>query len=307
MNTHANESLPLPYWVLNPTSSVTSSRSTSYILTETHCAGACESPSTPEEYFQSIYSFEIACRTIFLKAPPDGMNTSLGVGMQNLQKLGAFDPSLVTRAIHLIRDPWSNIVSRFHAARRNIPITQGNGTTPGLSSDYGNKTGEGESWLDNHLDSAEGLHKWCREMGTQLPLQFNDTFQYFPYTEEVTTLMQNVPCSLEILKYIQWHNNVEQWIAMYSESPSLVIYFEDLEVVQDRTRIIQDMALFLNLTIKDKSTSKIGNMPVDFFMNRVWYGDQYFNQDERINMERLVRKLSFPRTMKLLERYFIKR
>jgi hypothetical protein len=56
---------------------------------------------------------------------------------------------------------------------------------------------------------------------------------------------------------------------------------------------------------KSSGTTKGGGIREgDFFMDRVWYGDKYFSEDERKNMELLIQKLAFPKTLGLLKRYF---
>jgi hypothetical protein len=346
-----------PFWVMDPYPSSThpsSHSNTQSILTETHCSGTCaESPCLPSDYIQSIYSFEQACRTLFIKTPPPpvgknirttrrrylqggGASTQSSSGSSilgvDMQRIGTVDPSLVTRAIHLIRDPWSNIVSRFHASRRvhfissspelntspstATSIQGGNSNTNTTTT---NTTVNGslsivDPWLANHPDTMEGLHNWCQDMmNTDGPFldnnSYNDTLWslYFPSSwDTISSLMQSVSCSYEIFKYVMWHNHAEEMSAMYFDSPSHVVYFEDLQDSQDRIQIIHDMTTFLNMTTSSKSsTTKGGGIREgDFFMDRVWYGDKYFSEDERKNMELLIQKLAFPKTLGLLKRYF---
>lgn len=338
-----------PFWVLDPRSSASVTAHT--ILTETHCSGAYESPYTHQDYIQSIFSFEQACRTLFIKAPPMEKNIStttrrnlqpgasispsntssagsISIGM-DMKQIGIVDPSLVTRAIHLIRDPFSNIVSRFHVSRRfyyssnqdmmNATIQ---GTLDSSGKSYNKNTtittasvssvnSDGntlDSWLTQHPDTSEGLHTWCNDMNADLPSKDdlnNDTWShYLPTWETISTLMQTVPCSLEVFKYVMWHNHALELSSMYLDSPSYVVYFEDLQNSEDRIQIVHDMVSFLNMTMSKASTSKGGFREEDFFMDRVWYRDRYFSEDERKNMELLIRKVAFPRTLKLLERYF---
>ena len=321
-----------PYWVMDPILSKTSPPlSTQLILTDTHCTVPCpSSPCPPEDSIQSFFSFEQACRTLFIQAPPMGKNISnhrylqqqqqqqqgMGADM-HMQQVGTLDPSSIKRAIHLIRDPFSNIVSRFHVSRRfHVPKQDTNETIQGISLDHGNSssTTDGsnvsDTWLGNHPDTIEGLHTWCRENEVEdIPLINSTWFKYSPWYDDIQSLIQNTPCSLEVLKYIVWHNHAEQFIAMYLDYPSHVIYFEDLDESQERIQVIHDIASLLNMTLGSSnnpksSTTKIAHPEGDFFIDRVWYGDLYFSEEERKNMERLIRKVAYPRTLALLERYF---
>lgn len=74
-----------------------------YILTKTHCGGRCVNCS-PDRYVETLESFEEACVKI---------DNDVSTAKEDENFLH-YDLSIVKRAVHLFRDPFDNVVSRFH-------------------------------------------------------------------------------------------------------------------------------------------------------------------------------------------------
>lgn len=80
-------------------------KQTSYIMTKTHCGGRCTKCS-PEAYIETTRSFGIACRS------------GCRHGTNHTKEFVTYDQGLAQqRAIHLIRNPIDNLVSRLHMER----------------------------------------------------------------------------------------------------------------------------------------------------------------------------------------------
>jgi hypothetical protein len=95
-----------PFWV-DPTMHLEFDDPTEYVLTKTHCGGRCER-CPPRKYVETTYSFRHRCLAGKWVAHDNGKNTVV---------YGSYPPDRVTKAIHLIRDPFDNVVSRFHLER----------------------------------------------------------------------------------------------------------------------------------------------------------------------------------------------
>ena len=84
-----------------------------------------------------------------------------------------YDAELVQRAIHLVRDPFNNIVSNFHLERHQQMKKQN------------------KAWLDTFPNDAVGFRKWCHD----IDLKFIDeefTSRLLP--RDVTDLFGSIPC-----------------------------------------------------------------------------------------------------------------
>jgi Sulfotransferase domain len=98
-----------PFWV--PQDNFTAPQR--YVLTKTHCGLRCtECP--PELYAETTYSFKRKCAGTKYLPPFDGGSTTTTT-THRIAKYGHY-PSFdrVEKAIHLVRDPFDNVVSRFH-------------------------------------------------------------------------------------------------------------------------------------------------------------------------------------------------
>ena len=102
----------------------------------------------------------------------------------------------VSRAIHLIRDPFDNLVARMHLSVM---------------------TGEVQP-LDH---TREGLLIWS----SQLQEKWGAT-SLWSVDADVTKLMREVPCGSDWYRYVQWHNNALEMIES-QRLQTLVVYYED--------------------------------------------------------------------------------
>jgi Sulfotransferase domain len=134
-----------------------------FILTETHCGGYCVDCGVADYLHLSLLSFEAQCRT----------------GQAWGGEVVSYDPSVaVAKAVHLIRDPFDNIVGRMH-----------------LGSVHQQSRGEAGF---NH--SQQGLQEWCHYLDEK----------YQDHDESTHALDMDLPCRAEWFRYIQWHNLVAE-------------------------------------------------------------------------------------------------
>ena len=147
-----------------------------YVLTKTHCTGYCTFCSQ---------SGSLVSPSKFAERCHPG---------SKLPTASRREP--VHRAIHLIRDPFDNLVARMHLAT---------------------KTGRVES-LDH---TREGLLTWS----SQLQEKWGTT-RKAALEADVFELMEQVPCGSDWFRYVQWHNNALEMIESQGLE-TLVLYYED--------------------------------------------------------------------------------
>lgn len=158
---------------------------TGYILTKTHCGGRCTMCS-PIQYLETKETFLENCAKIKYRLK----------GETHLNEL-VYDPSIIARAVHLFRDPFDNVVSRFHLHWKEAD----------------------SDWQKLYPKNATGFRKWCKESD-----------RLFPNKEKqidagiVDTMA--VPCHAEFHKYIAWHNNVFE-VTNDLSLPTLILHYEE--------------------------------------------------------------------------------
>jgi hypothetical protein len=164
-----------------------------FILTKTHCGGRCvKCPAS--EYVTDAKTFYRGCE-----------RTSGFRGHRQFELSSS--KAEVVKLIHLIRNPFDNIVARFHLEQRHIV----------------EKSPDLEALLPKN---ATCFRKWCSELDKVF--SFEDS-KYF--TSKQRHLMELVPCHSEFFKYAQWHRLLVEAVDL----PTLVVFYEDYHYAQNLT------------------------------------------------------------------------
>lgn len=254
-------------FILSPKKSLPSK----YILTKTHCGGRCTNCG-PKAYIETRESFLEKCTR--------GTNTTRHHSMEDIKKERKgektsrsyvyYDPSIVKKAIHLIRNPFDNTVSNFHLAHHKYE-----------------KSGDMEL-LQRYPSNREGFRSWCHN----LDAKFTEEEQVSKHISvSILKLFQEIPCHNSFYLFAQWHNLSIRAIEDL-KLKSLKIYYEDYNTKFDKTydRIFK----FLHL-------DPVGPTP-EFIGGKQYI--EYFTDSERKAVKTLVHKMSDFKTWKLVERYF---
>jgi hypothetical protein len=221
-----------------------------YILTKTHCGGRCVNCSAGE-YVIDAKAFYTACeRTSGFRG-----NRRFELSSSN---------AAVSKVIHLIRNPFDNIIARFHLERKH----------------FVEKNPDLETFLPKN---ATGFRRWCSELDKRF--SFEDS-KYF--ASKSLPVMQQVPCHAEFFKYAQWHNLLNEAIDL----PALVVFYEDFHTAQNATS--QKIFDFLEQEPID---------PLRPFRAPPDYSD-HFRQSEKDAAKILLEYFSFTATWALVRRYF---
>jgi len=249
-----------PFWY---TTYGSTTKPTNNVLTLSHCAGHCIYPCHPENYIQTEASFEETCRSIIDRSA-DGEGYEISITPK----------TDISKIIHLIRDPFSNIVSRFHEYLLEDNIKR-----------------EDSKFSDNRV----GFKAWCLEMDTNVELSNLDRESNL-ITYEIKELMKDVPCHSEFYKYVSWHNHVME-MAWNERYPILQVYYEDYASKSKEQQLAIQMAGFLEERIINTSNVIPLTMVVRSYRN-------YYTDEERLSAEKLVKAMALTTTWDVLERYF---
>jgi hypothetical protein len=143
-----------------------------YILTKTHCGGTCLCAS-PQEYVETVRSFEIACRS--------------GNKIVNDTKIPTlYDGSVPKRAVRVIRNPFDNIVARLHHEQKRWGRMKDN-----------------QDNLNVFNATKEGFRTWCQFQDSRaVRKEMSSRF----FDDELWRLAKDLPCHAEFMRYVWWHN-----------------------------------------------------------------------------------------------------
>lgn len=229
-----------------------------YILTLTHCGGLCMYPCTLNQYIKTEEVFEEDCRLVMKDATP--------INLENVEE-NITPRTKIGKLVHLIRDPFSNVVSRFHAYAD-------------FNSEYTN--------------DETGFQKYCSDMDSNQELSEMEASTNL-ISDEIKLLLKNVPCHAEFYRYIAWHNHVAE-LSWNWDYPTLNVFYEDLDSPQSRSQQAVALANFLETPIVDTNKGPEGLVVANY--------RNYFTQAHQAAIETLTRTMAFTKTMALLERYF---
>lgn len=261
----SNTSVPIyhdPLYANGPylSESITKARNIGhFVLTKTHCGGRC-SRCGPETYMETLESFKTACLTARRGTSWNGV-----ISFEKVQ----YSDSLVYGAIHIMRNPFDNVVSRFHLIQK-----------------VNKKLGDikFEKTFPNNL---KGFRKWCNYMDKQY-LDSEAKMLDAPIFE----MFQSIPCHSDFYRYVQWHNLAFQ-VTEVMDIPSIVVYYEDYE--HDFDSVKDRILSFIDL--KDE-----GYRNVTFSSGKTYHN--YFTKNERGAVRRLFHHLASKQTNESIARYF---
>ena len=234
-----------------------------YILTKTHCAGYCFSDCPPNWYVVNQEKFQSECSRGARYIPSDNAPEE--------QIWVQYDPNIVKKVIHLYRNPFENIVGRFHHERRNN-VLQGN-----------------HAWVNQYPDNESGFKAWCRDADERFSPAIAFNSEKTSFDNSFLDVAMKSPCYAEIIKFTQWHNHAHSVVENMG-LPSITIHIEDFGTDFDRT--LQSILNFIELP-------RYGD-PIQYNFNSY---KSYFSKDERTRMASFMKYLSSPVTWDSLGQY----
>jgi len=231
-----------------------------YVITKTHCDGKC-THCKPKKYEQTPQSFEKGCCTGKRTIPAHD-----GRGYETESFM--YDNKLVKKIIHLVRNPFDNMVSRFHL-HYNKEISRNN-----------------SDWVRAHPKDKEGFSVWCKEMGDQF---VSAELEFFG--KAFIANSRNVPCYADFYRYVQWHNQAFN-LTHHLDVPSLILHYEDYH--EEFNGTVSKILEFLELWHVQQ--------PPEFFWNEY---PEYYSQTEKESAIRWMKSFSSKGTMNhIMSHYF---
>ena len=233
-----------------------------YILTKTHCGGYCIKCS-PRRYVLNAAQFEAECRT-----------GNKRVNRTEITTPQAYPASLPKKAVHVIRNPFDNLVARLHHQR---------------------KTWEKENTTKSeHLklfqSTEEGFRKWCSFVDySSAPTHISDLKVFDNTTMD---LFEQAPCASDVYRWTQFHNLALEVTKDRLHIPVQTIHYEAYANRFEET--VHDLLEFLELP-------SVSEAPP--FIRGKEYPD-YFSDEDRYHVAKLVQHLSTNKTWPFLKHYF---
>lgn len=228
-----------------------------YVITKTHCGSRCLNCG-PDEYVETPEFFLKRCASGHARVAPKRRRVDV-----------EYPPERVAKAIHLIRNPFHNIIARYHLEHRHYG--------------YKNQT----EWLEKHGNDQEGLQKYCRDLDRAYKTEDEKFFG--------KGKVPKAPCHGEFYKWTQWHNLVHKSLALIEslhEVPVLTVYYEDYSANFNAT--VARILGFLEL-------EHVGVLRE--FSARSDYGG-YFTQEQQNDIRDLVKSIASDKTWKQVKHYF---
>jgi hypothetical protein len=249
-----------------------------FIMTKTHCGGRCIKCPASQYVVNTTRQFMYGCQKTSYRKGGEVIFCETGTPM-----------STVARLIHLIRNPYHNIVARFHLERKNM-----------ISKN------DAYEMLFPH--NATGFRNWCHYLDTTYDYEDKEILPSTTYTKYYQN--PNVPCRAEFYKWTQWHNYVAKSSTMLGfpsdrtetssddtttkrSIPVHVVWYEDYSDNFNATfpRIMD----FLQLPIATEQIQTFRSLPT--------YADHYSTEQKKA-IRSFVHHVASPQTWKLIQHYF---
>lgn len=177
------------------------------------------------------------------------------------------------RAIHLVRNPLDNIVSRMHLALKPRHLERDSHFV----------------WIASLPSERERLTAWCNYTNHIHLEQFRRT-NLLPSVVKHEIMQSKFPCSLDLFRYIQWHNMVCE---MTTAANMTVLYVQYESYGHNLSQTTDTILDFLNM--------KRLAPGIDFAANKTY--ESLYSSEEKMAASMLIKALATPKTYHLLENY----
>ena len=180
-----------------------------------------------------------------------------------------YHPLVIQRAVHLIRDPFNNVVSRFRFERK-----------------YRMDNEERQHYPNDEV----AFRNYCfAQQSAGFHFERQDRL-----LDSVESTDELIPCYMDFIRYVHWHNlafEMEHLLKL----EVLVLSFEDWETSWNQT--MTALLDFVSLPVEKP-------LPTEFIGGKVYR--HYFTQYETKAIESLVKRFASEKTWNHLAKYFEK-
>jgi hypothetical protein len=228
------------------------------ILTKTHCGGFCDN-CVPEGFVFDLPRFALWC-------------TRGSKKIEGTKKQTFYNLTVPTKAVHLVRSPFDNLIARVHYSTRK----------------HGNESQWSPEQRASFSNDREGYLAWCSHLDGLHVEEFREsTF----FSDEVKAAFRDVPCFAEWFRYVQWHNNAIK-LTQIMQLPVHIVRYE--KYTTDFEKTANDLLDFLELPAVGPPAS---------FLPGKTYGD-FFSREEAQAAKRLVQLVATTDCWDLISNYF---
>mmetsp|Transcript_7891 Transcript_7891/g.12338 ORF Transcript_7891/g.12338 Transcript_7891/m.12338 type:complete len:382 (+) Transcript_7891:246-1391(+) len=256
-----------PFW-LDPHSISSYSRPTKLVLTKTHCGGRCELCG-PKTYIESPHSFLMQCLS--------GRGINDLNATKHVSNVMGYEKSLVRKAVHLIRSPFDNIVSRFHLEIHTSKKEKARNHQRNLGS------------MLNYTEDSVGFRSFC----AMLDQTYHNEEKHSRWIDDrAMSVMKDVPCRADIVRYVQWHN-LAFVVTRDLGIPTMELHYEDYQT--EFEEIVEQLVKFLETDVNGEV--------IDFVIGKS-YAKDYFTPKERLAIRDGVEQLAMQETWDNIHHYF---
>jgi Sulfotransferase domain len=171
-----------------------------YVLVKTHCSGG-----------EALGPLEVFINLCLRCNHP--RNHSINNNVARQASHSQINTTRVKKAVHLMRDPFDNVVARYHYVNRKK--------------------------LGNLEPSHDGFRAFCQQ--SDLSANSYEKKVFAPYI----SMVGNLTCKLDFMRYFQWHNNAISAISAM-KLDSLFLRYEDYGTQFDST--VQSLVDFMHMS-----------------------------------------------------------
>lgn len=249
-----------PFWT-DPSNPTYSKPKRGYVLTKTHCGGRCDRCG-PSDYIEN--------HELFLKQCLEAEYVDSDGNGGTKKTKGIYDKDLIERAVHLIRDPFDNIVSRFHLAHNHF-----------------GKRNETDK-VEKYPKSSYGFRKFCSDLGETYQHEEKKSRLY----SDVYQVVKDIPCHADFFKFVQWHN-LAFTTTWDLGVPTLVLHYENYTSNFNQTK-----EMLLDFLKQDDNHYD----PPEFITGKTYR--EYFTKKEVDAVSQMFSKLALDKTWNYTKHYF---
>ena len=260
---------------------------TNFVLTKTHCGGRCIKCPASEYLINTTRQFIYGCQKTSYRKNSKMVTTEYGAPMSAIKKL-----------LHLIRNPYHNVVARFHLERKNM-----------ISKD--------SSYEQLFTYDATGFKNYCHYLDTTFNKEDETLLSSKLYKKYFHPESDNfIPCAAEFYKWVQWHNYAVQSSVLLGlksdRTEQIVIETGDATTTTPQSSIPVHVIWYENYefdfnatfaSIMDFLEFPVATEQIRTFRSLPTY-DDHFTLEQRANVQALIQKVAIPSTWKLIKHYF---
>lgn len=260
---------------------------TSYMLTKTHCGGYCMD-CAPGGYILTPEEFETSCVTGHKPAEATAGAGGNGV-VAGSWTPAIYDTSIPKKAVHLVRNPFDNLVARMHLGTGKRSSSSNRNDQVGFITDDDAVASNNSQGAFN--SSKASFDNWCKTMDHKMAARENHS----PLINHTFwNMYKGLPCHAEWFRYFQWHNLALQVTRERLNLPTFYLFYHNYTDHYEET--ISALYTFLNLPVQP------GVAPIEFSTGHDYAS--YYDDTSAILATRMAMDMASPELWKLIQHYF---